>query len=169
MGSLAIYIVLSVSSLPLSKLSSAERGCFLQVVWLGTFYISPQYTFLYTTPCTYTTSFLVPIHLLVHNTNTKREHAIKRETDQESKSGLQAPLVHTVHTSVGLARFTWDEYSYGEGSRTTCQNDYEELIDVANSELSKDSLLRSGKGLINLAIETMPKIGSIQAKMENGE
>lgn len=78
--------------------------------------------------------------LKLDHANSEREHAIKRGSDRTSKSGLQTPLVHRVHMSIGLARFTWGEYCYGEGSWAILQNEYEGLIDVAHSELTSQGV-----------------------------
>jgi hypothetical protein len=43
--------------------------------------------------------------------------------------------------SVGLARWKWDEYSAAEGSWSTCQNDKEWSIDLANVEISSAAFL----------------------------
>lgn len=49
---------------------------------------------------------------------------------------MQAPTPHTIHLTIGLVQFVWDEILLGEGSWTSCQGDHECLVDPANSEMS---------------------------------
>lgn len=59
-----------------------------------------------------------------------------READKKHKSGVKPPLVHTIYLSVDLARFTWDEFTLGEGIWKTCLGDHEWSVDIANTGLS---------------------------------
>lgn len=88
----------------------------------------------------------------------ERQHANKRETDRKHKSGITAPPDHTLHFSVGLARFVWDEYSYQEGNWTTCLNNKEWLVRLANTEISfANFLLQIRSGLEHLTKRTNVK------------
>lgn len=79
--------------------------------------------------------------LVLGHADLDRQHAIQREADRKPKTGIQAPTAHTIHLSVGVAHWNWEEYSSGDGNWSTCQNDKEWSIDLPNRESSSAGFL----------------------------
>jgi hypothetical protein len=77
--------------------------------------------------------------LILGHADLERQQAIKREADRKPKTGIQAPSTSTIHFSVGLARWKWDDSA--AGSWSTCQNDKEWSIDLPNVEMSSLAFL----------------------------
>jgi hypothetical protein len=77
--------------------------------------------------------------LILGHADLERQQAIKREADRKPKTGIQEPSTSTLHFSVGLARWKWDDSA--EGSWSTCQNDKEWSIDLPNVDMSSLAFL----------------------------
>jgi len=79
--------------------------------------------------------------LVLGHADADRQQAIQREADRKPKTGIQAPTTHTIHLSVGIAHWGWDEHSGADGDWSTCQNDKEWSIDLPNRESSSAGFL----------------------------